>query len=66
MSKRGSTLDFKEEAMISTHQTTEACPPKQSHLTKQEGPQDQPYAIIWRNGVELQLFENEDGDFFTA
>jgi len=51
--------------MISTHQVTETCPPRELPVVIPETSQ-QPYAIIWMNGLEVQLFEDEDGEFFTA
>jgi len=51
--------------MLSTHQAPETRPPAHQPVTEPEQSQ-QPYAIIWMNGMEVLLFENEDGDFFTA
>lgn len=51
--------------MISTDQVTDRNPHGHNEIPEQESP-EQPYATLWLAGKEVHLFEDEDGEFFTA
>ena len=51
--------------MMKTHPVAETEP---AHPTEERTANsgEQPYAIVWMNGKEIELYEDEDGEFFTA